>query len=151
MSTATVDSGQLAARLRDYPRIRAVVEQVVRRLVAALNPRQIILYGSYVHGRPTPDSDLDFLVISDSTEPNYRQSQNARKVVGHVEMPVDVFVLPQQEFDETKNVIGGLAYVPAKYGVVVYERSRLAEECAKLDRVSERKMADEGLNEIIGT
>lgn len=27
------------------------------------------------------------------------------------------------------------------------ERSRLAEECAKLDRVSERKMADEGLSD----
>lgn len=122
MSTATVDSSRLAARLHDYPRIKAVLEQVVRRLVAALSPRQIILYGSYAHGCPTPDSDLDFLVISNSTEPNYRQSQTARKVVGHVEMPVDVFVLPQQEFDETKDVIGGLAYVPAKYGVVVYEK-----------------------------
>ena len=27
------------------------------------------------------------------------------------------------------------------------EHSRLAEECAKLDRVSERKMADEGLSD----
>jgi predicted nucleotidyltransferase len=122
MSTTAVDSDQLAERVRDYPHIRAVVDQVVRQLVAALSPRQVILYGSYVHGRPTPDSDLDFLVISDSAEPNYRQSQNARKVIGHVDIPVDVFVLPRQEFDETKNVIGGLAYVPAKYGVVVYEK-----------------------------
>jgi predicted nucleotidyltransferase len=122
MSTVVIDPAQLAERMRDYPRIRAVVEQVVHRLVAALSPRQVILYGSYVHGRPTPDSDLDFLVISDSNEPNHRQSQEARKVVGEVEMPVDVFVLPRQEFDETKNVIGGLAYVPAKYGVVVYEK-----------------------------
>ena len=60
MSTAVVDSTQLAGRVRDYPRIRAVVEEVVGRLVAALSPRQVILYGSYVHGRPTPDSDLDF-------------------------------------------------------------------------------------------
>jgi len=122
MSTAVVDSAQLAERVRYYPHIRAVVEQVVRRLVAALSPRQVILYGSYVHGRPTLDSDLDFLVISDSSEPNYRQSQQARQVVGNVEMPVDIFVLPWQEFDETRNVIGGLAYVPAKYGVVVYEK-----------------------------
>lgn len=122
MSTAAVDPIQLAGRVRDYPRVGAIVEQVVRRLVAALSPRQVILYGSYVHGRPTPDSDLDFLVVSDSTEPNYRQSQNARRAIGDVEMPVDVFVLPRQEFDETKSVIGGLAYVPARYGVVVYEK-----------------------------
>jgi len=75
-----------------------------------------------VHGRPTPDSDLDFLVVSDSTEPGYAQSRQAREVVGDVDMPVDVFVLPRQEFDETRDVIGGLAYVPAKYGVVVYEK-----------------------------
>lgn len=122
MSTAVVDSAQLAERVRDFPHIRAVVEQVVRRLVAALSPRQVILFGSYVQGHPTPDSDLDFLVISDSAEPNYRQSQNARKVIGQVDIPVDIFVVPRQEFDETKNVIGGLAYVPAKYGVVVYEK-----------------------------
>jgi uncharacterized protein len=102
------------------PCVKAVVEQVVQRLVAALSPRQVIFYGSYVHGRPTPDSDLDFLVTTDSSEPNYLQTQNVRKVVGHVDVPVDVFVLPHQEFDETKNIVGGLAYVPAKYGVVVY-------------------------------
>jgi len=98
------------------------MEQVVRRLIAALGPRQVILYGSYVHGRPTRDSDLDFLVISDSTEPSYVQSRKARDAIGDVDMPVDVFVLPRQEFDETKDVIGGLAYVPAKYGVIVYEK-----------------------------
>ena len=88
MSTAVVDSARLAERVRDYPQIGAIVEQVVRRLVVALSPRQVILYGSYVHGRPTPDSDLDFLVISDSTEPDYRQE--ARKAIGEVDMPVDV-------------------------------------------------------------
>jgi predicted nucleotidyltransferase len=95
MSTAAVDLGQLAERVRDYPRIRVVVEQVVRRLVATQSPRQVILYGSYVHGRPTPDSDLDLLVVSDSNEPTYRQAQDARRAIGEVEIPVDVFVLPR--------------------------------------------------------
>ena len=79
MSTTVSGPVRLDGRVRDYPRVRAVIEQVVRRLVGALEPRRIILYGSYVHGRPTPDSDLDFLVITDSAEPNYRQSQHARQ------------------------------------------------------------------------
>ena len=32
---------------------------VVQRLVAALQPEKIILFGSYAYGKPTPDSDVD--------------------------------------------------------------------------------------------
>jgi len=120
--TAAVKRDLLVEHLRDHPAVSAVAEEVVRRLVDGLDPRRIILYGSYVHGRPGPDSDLDFLVVTDSAEPDYRQTARAREVVGVVEMPVDVFALPQEEFEETKDIIGGLAYKPAKYGIVVYEK-----------------------------
>jgi predicted nucleotidyltransferase len=39
--------------------IRAFVDQVVRRF----HPTRIILFGSYAYGEPTPDSDVDLLVV----------------------------------------------------------------------------------------
>jgi hypothetical protein len=36
---------------------------IVQRLVPALKPYKIIVFGSYIYGTPSPDSDLDLLVI----------------------------------------------------------------------------------------
>lgn len=44
--------------------VEAFVRQAVRRIVSAFpRVRQIVLFGSYASGKPTQDSDLDFLVV----------------------------------------------------------------------------------------
>lgn len=35
----------------------------VKRIAEALRPEKIILFGSYAYGTPTPDSDVDLLVV----------------------------------------------------------------------------------------
>jgi Nucleotidyltransferase domain len=45
------------------PVTEEILAEIVRRLVAALNPEKIILFGSYVYGFPSGDSDVDLLVI----------------------------------------------------------------------------------------
>jgi predicted nucleotidyltransferase len=120
MNSTTVDRITMPAPVRNNPQAREVVETVLARLVACLRPRRVILYGSYAHGQPRADSDLDFLVVTDSSAPAYEQHEQARAAVGDTAMPIDVFVLSSDEFDETRGVIGGLAYVPAKYGVELY-------------------------------
>lgn len=44
-------------------KIQRSIKQVVAQVVALAQPRRIILFGSAVGGRTTPDSDLDFLVV----------------------------------------------------------------------------------------
>jgi hypothetical protein len=38
-----------------------------------------------------------------------------------LDYPVDIWVTGEEEFKETRDVIGGLAYPAHKYGVVLYE------------------------------
>jgi predicted nucleotidyltransferase len=40
-----------------------ILEELVRRIVAAVNPVRIILFGSAARGDMGPDSDLDVLVV----------------------------------------------------------------------------------------
>ena len=40
-----------------------------------------------------------------------------------VPLPVQVITISRQEFDETRDVIGGIAYTATKYGRVIYEKS----------------------------
>ncbi|MBW1953946.1 MAG: nucleotidyltransferase domain-containing protein, partial [Deltaproteobacteria bacterium] len=39
------------------------IQDLCRRIVAEFKPERIILFGSYARGTPTPDSDVDLLVI----------------------------------------------------------------------------------------
>ena len=46
----------------------AQIQAVVARIVAGYAPNRIILFGSYAHGTPTEDSDLDLLIIKQNAE-----------------------------------------------------------------------------------
>jgi predicted nucleotidyltransferase len=42
---------------------RAHLRQLCKRIVQEFKPEKIILFGSHAYGRPTPESDLDLLVV----------------------------------------------------------------------------------------
>ena len=44
-----------------------IITEVVRRLVDVYHPVEIYLFGSYAWGHPTDDSDLDLLVVVESS------------------------------------------------------------------------------------
>jgi hypothetical protein len=46
-----------------------------------------------------------------------------RQAVGDEDRVVDIWVMGELEFEETKHVIGGLAYPAHKYGLVLYENT----------------------------
>jgi predicted nucleotidyltransferase len=85
--------------------------------------RRIILYGSRACGTALPESDFDLLVIETDPVSKREEMQHLRRAVQDLPYPVDVWVMGEQEFEETKNVIGGLAYPAHKYGVVLYENA----------------------------
>jgi hypothetical protein len=64
---------------------------------------------------------LDLLVI-EAEVPNAREeSLRLRMALEDVPWPVDVIVMSRQRFEETKDVIGGIAYPAHKYGRILYE------------------------------
>jgi UTP:GlnB (protein PII) uridylyltransferase len=46
--------------------VSETLPRVVRRIAKTLKPQKIVLFGSYAYGTPTPDSDVDLLVIMDT-------------------------------------------------------------------------------------
>ena len=90
-----------------------ILERVVDRLVEAFSPERIILYGSYAEGLATRDSDLDFLVIT--SHPLTRREEQERLLgsFDDVPIPVQVITISKGEFEETRDVIGGIAYLAA--------------------------------------
>ena len=109
--------------MNDKREMAQIIESVVQKIVAGYAPEKVILFGSYAHGEADEDSDLDLLVVMDTELPPLEQYVRIRRVINHQDLPVDIFVITPEEFEETKDVIGGIAYAPAKYGRVLYEKS----------------------------
>jgi len=83
--------------------------------------RKIILYGSRAQGTSTGDSDFDLLVVETDPVSKREEMQRLRQQFGDLSVPVDVWVMGEQEFEETKTIIGGLAYPAYKFGMVLSE------------------------------
>src|SRR5512138_514415 len=58
---------------------RTQINAITRKIVENFDPEQVILFGSYAYGKPTIDSDVDVLVVMESTE---RPAARASRVVG---------------------------------------------------------------------
>lgn len=93
-----------------------LLEEVVDRVVQALAPEQVILFGSYAEGRATADSDLDLLVVTERPLSRKERLTRLQGLFRDVPLPVQVITLSRQEFEETRDVIGGIAYPASKYG-----------------------------------
>jgi len=100
-----------------------LLREVVERIVDALAPERVILFGSYAEGRATADSDLDLLVVTE--RPLSREERLAwmQGLFRDMPLPIQAITISRQEFEETRDVIGGIAYPASKYGRVVYEKS----------------------------
>lgn len=100
---------------------QSLIDEIVRRIVAAAKPDRIVLFGSAAGGKMTRDSDIDVLVLEDS--PGHVREESVRvadalRGLGH---PFDVIVMSTERFEETKDVMGGIAYPADRYGRVIYE------------------------------
>lgn len=69
----------------------------VRRIVEALHPEKIILFGSYAYGKPTPDSDVDLLVVFDTLVARTERFLAVSELLSPRPFPVDILVRTSQE------------------------------------------------------
>ena len=99
----------------------SLVREIVRRILSATAPDKIILFGSAATGQMTRDSDIDLLIIEADPGDRRKESVRLREVLRGLGYPLDVIVISTAWFNESKEVIGGIAYPANKYGKVIYE------------------------------
>ena len=98
-----------------------VLENMIEKIRSVAGPERIILFGSAARGTMTTDSDMDLLVIKNHLQDQRSEAVRIRKALAEFRIPVDIIVMSVERFEETKNVIGGIAYPAYKYGRILYE------------------------------
>lgn len=122
---------QLATKMKPtgFPPVAETLPQATRKIVSALKPEKIILFGSYANGNPTPDSDVDLLIIMEIRS-NYRETYRmVSSLLYPRQFPVDIIIKTPQEVEEAME--GGkdnsfFIREILKTGRVLYDRNKRA-------------------------
>jgi uncharacterized protein len=88
-----------------------ILQEIVRRIVAAVEPEKIILFGSAAREEIGPDSDVDLLVVKTCGHRRRTAQKIERSLIG-IGIPTDIIVAKPEDIDRYKNTIG-LIYRPA--------------------------------------
>jgi predicted nucleotidyltransferase len=94
----------------------------VQRIVQTLRPEKIILFGSYAYGAPTPDSDVDLLIIMETNAPGKERSWAVSRLLIPRPFPVDILVKTPKEVERALEKGDFFIKEVLSSGKVLYER-----------------------------
>jgi len=108
-----------------FPPVAQTLPGAVERIVSELKPEKIILFGSYAYGNPTPDSDVDLLIIMETKAREIDRYIAVSNLLYPREFPVDIIVKTPKEIQTEARKSGNffLREILVK-GKVVYERPK---------------------------
>ncbi len=109
--------------MKDDRKIREIILKIVEKIIREYQPKKVILFGSYAYGEPTEDSDLDILIVTERRLNPEEAYKMRGKFLRDFSIPVQFICVSDEEFAETKDIIGGITYPASKYGEKLYEKS----------------------------
>ncbi|GAB4421634.1 MAG: hypothetical protein Fur0044_19220 [Anaerolineae bacterium] len=120
------ENTDLVADVRPHgfePVTRQRLNEIVHRIVAELAPHKIILFGSYSYGNPTPDSDVDLLVIMETSERPADRYLAVSRLIRPRPFPVDILVKTPAEINQALTHGDFFIQEIVTRGQILYERS----------------------------
>ena len=81
----------------------AILQEIVRRIVTAVRPEKIILFGSAALGKMGPNSDVDLLVIKRGKYHRRRVTGKIYRNMFGVGQAVDVIVVTPEEVEKYRD------------------------------------------------
>ncbi len=101
----------------------ALLKEIVGKIVAAFDPRRVVLFGSRATGNWRPDSDVDLFVEMETHLPAVERRIAIRELLWPPKCAMDLLVFTPEEVQERKDVIGSIVRTILRTGRTLYERS----------------------------
>lgn len=102
-----------------YP-TNAQLEELLRRIVPAIHPLQIILFGSAARGEMGPDSDIDLLLVMPEGTHRRHTMDEVHCLFMGLPFPVDVLVTTPSNLEKRRNSPGFIYATALKEGRQLY-------------------------------
>ena len=98
-----------------------LLEAMTHRIVEAVHPKKVILFGSRARGEARPCSDYDFLVIEESGEPADVRARPLYSALAEFSAEVEIAVYTPEEVHEWCEVPQAFVTTAIREGKVLYE------------------------------
>ena len=98
------------------------IDQLGQKIGQKLKPDRIILFGSHANGDATEDSDIDLMVVTETSLPPAKRYGTVRRLLDDYPASFDIVVKTPEEYARCKNVVNHIVYFAEREGRVIYER-----------------------------
>ncbi len=100
------------------------IKRYIVKNLKPINPKKIILFGSFAYGNPHENSDLDLCIIKDSFSKKREIRREIRRRLEDIEIPMDVLVVDENYYEthSDNNWINTALYDVRHKGEVLYEK-----------------------------
>ena len=99
---------------------RNYIKTLCRRIAEEFQPEKIILFGSQAYGKPTPDSDVDLLVVMQFEGSYFQKSHEIRMRLG-LTLPIDLLVNTPEQLQYRLEIGDRFMQEIVERGKVMYE------------------------------
>jgi len=99
------------------------IEEFGQRIGQEFGAQKVLLFGSYARGMVTEDSDIDLLVVAETSLPPLKRYGAVRRLLADVPFSFDIIVKTLEEYARWRSVVNNIVYFADKYGKVLYERA----------------------------
>lgn len=109
---------------RGLPPLSETLPQAIENLIRQIQPEKIILFGSYAYGTPTPDSDVDLLVVVRAKEGESYTERYLRVASALTPrlFPLDLIVKTPEEIEAAQQQFFPFLREILTKGICLYER-----------------------------
>ena len=117
-----MNSKELLSEKRDLsPALLETIQAAVERIVAAVHPSKVILFGSYARGDADAGSDLDLMVVENEVLDKGQEMLKLYRTVGYIGVGVDLLVYSEKEMERRGHVSGTVIFHALHEGRVLYD------------------------------
>lgn len=99
------------------------IEEFGRRIGREFGAERVILFGSYAQGTPSADSDIDLLVVAETSLSPPERYGAVRRLLADFPAGFDIIVKTPDEYVRWRSIVNNIVYFADKYGKVIYERA----------------------------
>lgn len=98
------------------------IKQVAAQMAVAANAERVILFGSYACGNATEESDVDLMIIAESSLPRFKRSRALYKLLIPHPFAMDILVYTPQEIEKGRRSTVSFVSAVMREGKTLYVR-----------------------------
>ena len=102
--------------------VQTILNSVVENLIENLDVEKIILFGSYVKGKYTEDSDIDLLIMLNTRKKGIERYAMVSKLLEPRTIPMDIIIKTRAELKKREKYFDPFIKNIQMSGKVLYEK-----------------------------